>query len=241
MENTGHVSLSRQSVLRRELSIVANNLANLNTNAFRGERLAFVEHLQKTANGDQLTFVQGIATVRDYSEGPKIRTGSDLDLAIEGRGYFEVESDDGLLYTRDGAFRLNADSELVTRDGHRVLDNGGSPIQLAGVEGSITINPSGTVYGSNGPVGQIKIVNFENEALLTKLPGSLYDSNGEAPLDTNDFILHQGFLEGSNVIGIAEMTRMMEIVRNYSSASKLIDEEHRRQKKTLDTLGARQF
>ena len=88
MELSGHISLSRQLVLKRELEVVANNLANMNTNAFRGERLVFAKYLKETGAGDQITFVQGVATVRDLTEGQKVNTYNDFDVAISGEGYF---------------------------------------------------------------------------------------------------------------------------------------------------------
>ena len=241
MENTGHISLSRQLALQRELDIVANNLANLNTNGYRGERLAFVEYLQKTETGDEFTFVQGIATVRDLSEGQKIATHNDLDLAIEGEGYFELETENGLAYTRDGAFRLNGEGELVTRQGHRVLGEGDAPIVLSQVEGQISVSEDGIISSGNGPIGQVKVVRFEDERALVKMSGGLYDSDGQLPEDAENFALLQGYVEGSNVTGIVELTRMMQVVQNYSAASDLIDQEHQRQRRALDILGARSF
>ena len=241
MENTGHISLSRQLTLRRELDIVANNLANLNTNAYRGERLAFAEHLMETENGDQLSFVQGIATVRDLTPGPRTATHNDLDIAIEGDGYFEVEDDGGLFYTRDGAFGLNDEGELVTRKGQLVMGVDNAPIRLFPVDGEISISKDGVVSAGDGPLGQIKVVRFEEQELLVKLSGSLYDADGQRPEKAEDFSLLQGFIEGSNVIGIAEMTRMMQVAKDYRSAQKLVENEHRRQQKALDVLGARIF
>ncbi len=143
MSNSGTVSLSQQLVLRRELDVIANNLANMNTNAYRGERMAFVEYLASAGPDQQSFYVQGLATVRDLSEGQAVRTGNSLDLAIAGEGYFEVAGEDGPLYTRDGAFGLNEEGELVTRDGLPVLDTGGNPINLSAAGGPVSISSSG--------------------------------------------------------------------------------------------------
>ena len=102
-------------MLRQHLDVVANNLANINTNAYRAERLVFAEQLQEVQNGDNLSFVQGLATIRDLTEGQKTSTGGDLDLAIAGRGFFEVTGEGGAYYTRDGAFRLDDDGELLIK------------------------------------------------------------------------------------------------------------------------------
>jgi flagellar basal-body rod protein FlgF len=238
MENSGHISLSNQMVMRRQLDVVANNLANITTNGYRAERLVFAEQVRQTQNGDNLSFVQGLATVRDLTEGQKASTGGDLDLAIAGRGFFEVEGEAGPYYTRDGAFRLDNDGELVTRDGHKVMGEGGSPIRLAEADGPVAIAKDGTISAGDGPLGKIKIVAFADEHGLVKLRGGLYDASDESPEAAEDFEIMQGFLEKSNVVGIAEMNRMMQIVQSYKSASKLIDEEHERQRRAIEVLGA---
>lgn len=239
MENSGHVSLSQQLVLRRELDVIANNLANMNTNAFRGQRMAFVEHLTEAGPGQQTFFVQGLATVRDLSEGQAIRTSNNLDVAISGEGYFEVEGEDGPLYTRDGAFGLNEEGQLVTRDGLPVLGNGGSPINLSAATGPVTISASGTISIGQGPLGQLTLVRFENEQNLARLPGGLYDANGEEPQEAEDAKVLQGHVEGSNVVGITEMARMMKVVRAYKLANTVSKEEDKRQRKAIEVLGAR--
>ena len=225
-------------VLRRQLEVVANNLANITTNAYRAERLVFAEQVREVQNGDNFSFVQGLATVRDVTEGQKASTGGDLDLAIAGRGFFEVEGEAGAHYTRNGAFRLNQDSELVTRDGHRVMGEGGSAIRLEQTDGPVTIGKDGTISAGDGPLGKIKVVAFANEQGLVKIKGGLYDADGQSPEAAEDYEILQGFLEKSNVIGIAEMNRMMQIVQNYKSTSKLVDEEHERQRRAIEVLGA---
>lgn len=239
MELSGHISLSRQLVLKRELEVIANNLANMNTNAFRGERLAFAKYVKETGNGDQITFVQGVATVRDLTEGQKVNTHNDLDVAIAGEGYFEVESEGVPLYTRDGAFRLNQDSELITRHGYRVLDTGGAPIRIPSTEGAVSINSDGTVSTVDGPLGKLRVVRFENEQALAKLPGGLYDADGMKAEEAEDYVIQQGVIETSNVVGIAEMARMIDATKNYRSAHTMAKEENERQKKAIQVLGSR--
>lgn len=238
MENSGHISLSSQMMLRQHLDVVANNLANINTNAYRAERLVFAEQLQEVQNGDSLSFVQGLATIRDLTEGQKMSTGGDLDLAIAGRGFFEVAGEGETYYTRDGAFRLDDDGELVTRAGHKVMDDGGSPIQLDQVDGPIAIGKDGVISSGDGPLGKLKVVAFENEQSLVKLRAGLYDADGQTPEAAENFELLQGILEKSNVIGIAEMNRMMQIVQSYKSISSLVDQEHERQRRAIEILGA---
>jgi flagellar basal-body rod protein FlgF len=238
MENSGHISLSSQMVLRRQLEVVANNLANITTNGYRAERLVFAEQVREAQNGDNLSFVHGLATVRDLTEGQKAGTGGDLDFAIAGKGFFEVEGEAGAYYTRNGAFRLNEEGELVTRDGYKVLGEGGSSIRLTFTDGPIAVGKDGVISDGDGPIGKIKVVTFDNEQSLAKLRGGLYDADGQTPEAADNYEIMQGFLEQSNVVGIAEMTRMMQIVQNYKSTSKLVDEEHERQRRAIEVLGA---
>ena len=143
------------------------------------------------------------------------------------------------LYTRDGAFRLNQNSELVTRHGHRVLGTGGAPIRIPSTEGPVTIDSDGTVSTGDGPLGKLKIVRFEDEQSLAKLPGSLYDADGMDPQEAENFAIQQGVIETSNVVGIAEMARMIQATKDYRSAHTMAKEENERQKKAIQVLGSR--
>ncbi len=109
METTTLIALSRQGGLRRQLDVVANNIANMNTTGFKGERMMFVEHLVKSQEsgkllGTKLSFARDIATMLDVSEGPMETTGNPLDLAITGEGYFVIQTENGERYTRNGRF-----------------------------------------------------------------------------------------------------------------------------------------
>ena len=129
METTSSIVLSRQSGLQRQMDIVANKIANMNTNGFKGEGIMFVQHLVKspgggTLSGVKLAYVRDIATVTDHSEGPVERTGNPFDLSIAGDGFFVVQTDNGDLYTRNGRFKLDTDGQLVTQQGNPVMSSG---------------------------------------------------------------------------------------------------------------------
>ena len=158
MENAGYIALSRQMTLRREMDVIANNMANLNTPAYKGESMLFVEYLETTDSGEKMSFVQDIALVRNLTEGQMTATDNPLDTAISGDAYYEVETPLGARYTRNGAFRLNADNELVTVSGDKVLDEGGNPIVLPPNSRDVTITRDGTVETDQGPAGTIGLV-----------------------------------------------------------------------------------
>ncbi|MEM7169540.1 MAG: flagellar basal-body rod protein FlgF [Pseudomonadota bacterium] len=240
MENSGHIALSRQMAVSREIKVIANNLANLSTNAYKSETVAFVEYLRETDSGEQISFAQDIGLIRDLTEGKKFETSNSLDLAIAGDAYFEVETELGARYTRNGAFRLNSDGELVTQHGHPVMSDQETPIIIPGNSQSIKISRDGTISAGEGSLGRIKMVKFEQENALQKMAGGLYDAGDQAPEEAVGAELLQGMLEGSNVNGISEITRMMEAMRGYTSVSKMIKQEDERQRQAIRQLGGSQ-
>ncbi|WP_340118625.1 flagellar basal-body rod protein FlgF [Pelagibius sp. 7325] len=237
MENAGYIALSRQMVLRREMDVIANNMANLNTPAYKGQSMLFVEYLETSDSGEKMSFVQDISLVRNLTEGQMTTTENPLDLAIAGDGYFEVETPVGTRYTRNGVFQLNAAGELVTSSGQRVLGEGGNPVVLPPNSRDVTVTRDGTISTDLGPVGRLSIVRFENEQAMVKLADGLYDADGQDPLPNEDAEVMQGMIEGSNVQGIIELTKMIETVRHYTSTGKLVNDEHERLRRAIQSLG----
>lgn len=126
MDSPGYVALGRQSGLMREMQIVANNIANLATTGFRREGLIFAEHVSRTETGPSLSMAHGTARLVDLSQAGLMQTGGTFDLAIQGDGFFLIDTPDGQRLTRAGAFTPSVDGELVTPDGYRLLDAGGA-------------------------------------------------------------------------------------------------------------------
>jgi flagellar basal-body rod protein FlgF len=236
MENAGYIALSRQMVLRREMDVIANNMANLNTPAYKGQSMLFVEYLETSDNGEKMSFVQDISLVRNLTEGQMTTTENPLDLAIAGDGYFEVETPVGTRYTRNGVFQLNAAGELVTSSGQQVLGEGGNPITLPANSRDVTVTRDGTISTDQGPVGRLSIVRFEDEQAMVKLADGLYDADGQDPLANEDAEVVQGMIEGSNVQGIIELTKMIETVRHYSATGKMVNDEHERLRRAIQSL-----
>jgi len=237
MENAGYIALSRQMTLRREMDVIANNMANLNTPAYKGQSMLFVEYLDTSDTGEKVSFVQDITLVRNLTEGQMTTTENPLDLAIAGNGYFEVETPVGSRYTRDGVFQLNAAGELVTSSGQRVLGEGGTPITLPPNSSDVTITRDGTISTNLGPAGRLRVVRFEDEQAMVKMADGLYDADGQDPQPAEGAEVIQGAIEGSNVQGIIEITKMIETVRNYSATGKLVNDEHERLRRAIQSLG----
>ncbi len=235
MENSLTIALSRQTVLSRQMDVIATNLANLETAGFKAENMIFTEFLEQTAEGEVLSLVHDVSFVRDLSEGPMVGTQNPLDLAIHGQGYFVVDTPDGERYTRHGVFQLDDGGQIVTTEGHPVLNNGGAPIVVPLDTSTITITRDGTISADAQEIGQIKLVSFENPQALSKIGSGLYEAIGQTPTTDPDSEVLQGMVENSNVKGVVEMTRMIDTVRSYQAAAKLADTEHQR---ILDAIEA---
>ncbi len=236
MENTLFVALSRQMGLRRQMDVVANNIANMNTNGFQGEKMMFVQHLVRSRGGEsvlgeKLNYVRDIATIRDTSKGPITQTGNPLDVAIQGDGYFTIETRAGEQFTRNGRFQLDATGQLVTHSGDPVMSSSGQPFFFGPTDTQITITGDGTVSTENGSLGKLRIVQFENDLALQQTGSILYRADPQNRAEEIEFPkLLQGSLESSNVQPIIELTRMIETHRSYEGVKSFIDKEDERQK-----------
>ena len=239
MENSLTIALARQSVLERQMDVIATNLANLETAGFKAENIIFAEIIETDPlTGDFLSIVHDVGFVRDLSEGPLVGTHSPLDMAVHGEGYFVIDTPDGERYTRHGVFQLDEAGKIVTTEGHPVLNSGGAPITVPPDTSTITVTRDGTVSADAQELGKIKLVRFENQQLLTKKGSGLYDAEAQAPQPAPDSEIIQGMVENSNVKGVVEMTRMIDTVRAYQAAAKLADTEHQRILDAIEALVA---
>lgn len=245
MENASYIAVSHQAALWRQMEIVANNMANVNTPAYKAEQAMFTDYLVEppatpgVSAPEPVVFVQDIGVLRDTREGPMTVTDNPLDLAIQGPGHFVIDTPDGPRYTRHGNFHLDATGMLVTAAGHAVMQEGDMPIVFAPNESSIDIGRDGTVSTENGPIGRLRIVRFDNEQELRKVADGLYET-AALPEDAQQPDVLQGMIEESNVKPVIEMTNLIAITRSYQAAQQMIDNEHQRAMKAYQVLsGAR--
>lgn len=237
MENSIYVALSRQMTLRRQLDVVSNNIANMNTTGYKEQRMQFSELLERPGMHEQLSFVQDRAVVRDLSSGPLAQTGNPLDLALTGHGYFTVDTASGPRYTRAGNFQLNDQRQIVDGGGLPVLADNGQPITVPAGTKDILVSGDGTVSTELGQVAKLNIVTFRNEQKMTEVGSGLYVTDEQpeaAPADTK---VAQGMLENSNVKPVVEMTSMINIQRQYQNNQNLLESEHQRIRTMLQRLG----
>jgi len=240
MENSLYVGLSRQLVLDHAMTLVANNVANASTAGYRAQNPMFEEYIAKSSgytNQDSLSMVYDMGQYDTTSPGSISATGGTYDIALNGPGFIEVMAPSGAIqYTRGGDFTLNSNSELVTSDGFRVSGPGGNPIAIPAGANEVIITDDGDISADGNIVGRISVVEFDNIQSLTPEGNGLYSSKdtGRAATET---VVKQGYLEGSNVNPVQEMTRMIEILRTYQSTMRMINNEHDRQVNAIKKIG----
>ena len=242
MDNTLLVSLSQQLAAYRSMDVIANNLANLSTPAFKREAVKFEEFVQQVQpsedqSGSQtVSFVQDTGVVRDLSEGRLERTGAPYDLAINGKGYFVVQTAAGDRYTRNGHLTLNGDGQLITDSGDAIQGDGG-PITITADDGDIHVAADGTVSGKQGQIGKFKVVDFANERTLQKEGDSLY-STAQSPTTVANAQIMQGTLETSNVEPVIEISRMIDVMRAYQATATMAQSQDDLKRQAIDKLGS---
>lgn len=250
MENTLLVGLSRQVALERQLGVVANNIANVTTTGYKADKAVFEEYLRSPARNDyfsgndrRISFVQDRATMHDFGQGPLERTGNPLDLALDGNAFFVVQVNGAERYTRNGAFQINAQGQLVTTDGHPVIGTNG-PITFQPGDQDISIARDGTITvreGNNTNVdslrGKLRLVNFEQPHTLQKQGANLFAApEGTVAQAALNAGVRQGAIEKSNVNGVAEMAKMIEVMRAYTGITNLVQQLNDMRKASIERL-----
>ncbi len=228
----GHMeSLEGARLAERKLEVAAHNMANIATTGFKRQRISFEEYILPHVDGGKRT-AKGEVVTTDFAQGTLHETGNPLDFAIEGEGFFVVQTPDGIKYTRDGSFLLDANKQLVTKEGYPVLGNG-APIVLDDTTGKgIWLSEDGNFYVDETNVGALDLVRFENPQFLKRLGGNLYEATPEAGEPQNvETRVRQGFLEDSNVEPIQAMLDMITLYRYYEGMQKTLQ--------TVDSLDNR--
>lgn len=235
MDAAGYTALTRQSGLMREMQVVANNIANISTNGFRREGVIFEEYIKKTDDGPSLSMATGDARVVDITQAGLSQTGGAFDLAIQGEGFFQVQSPDGPRLTRAGSFTPSASGELVTNDGYPVLDDGGTAVVIPPGVGQIAIAQDGSVSANGVPLAKIGLWQPSDPLSLQHQSGTLFSA--DAMQQATGGVIMQGYLEDSNVQPVQEIARMIQVQRAYELGQSFMDQEDKRMRGVIDTLG----
>lgn len=237
MDNATFATLTRQAGLMREMQVVANNIANASTTGFRAEGVIFSEFVRALDDaGGSLSMARAGARVTDPGAGALRQTNGTFDLAIEGPGFFQIETGDGPRLTRAGAFQRNAAGEIVTPAGDRLLDAGGAPVLAPPDARAIAIAADGTLSADGQPLAQIGLVEPADPTGMTREDGVRFRTAG-ALLPVAEPAIRQGFLETSNVEPVVQIARMIEVQRSYELGQGFLDQEDERIRSTLRTLG----
>lgn len=236
MEHSGYTTLSRQSGLAREMQIVANNIANAATTGFRAEGLIFSEYVKSVDEGASLSMGQGNIRTTTFEQGALTQTGGTFDLAIEGDGFFLIETPEGERLTRAGAFSPSAQGDLVTSDGLRVLDAGGAPLFVP-PGADVSIAADGTVSADGTPLGQVGVVRPIDPSDMLREGGVMFRTEGGYEPSENSRVL-QGFVENSNVNSVYQLSRMIEVQRAYELGQSFLETEDERVRTALKALMA---
>ncbi len=242
MDNAMMIGLTRQLTLRRAMDVTANNIANVSTTGFKAEsQLLEANNATRARSEDgppRLAYVDEWGMGRNFAQGDLSRTGRPLDLALEGDGFFALETEAGERYTRDGRFSLDAEGAIVASDGSRLMSDGGGPIFLDLEAGPVEIVSTGDITQNGQIVGRVGVVTFEDNGALSKTGENRYAApDGAQPLDALEAQIRQGFTESSNVKPIQEITTMLEVSRTYASVTRMIQQTDELSRKAIERLG----
>jgi len=235
MDSTGYTTLSRQTGLMREMRVVANNIANSATTGYREEGLIFSEFIQSAPGQTSLSMSRANIRNTSMDQGSLTQTNGTYDMAIEGDAFFMIETPMGERLTRSGAFSPNAEGDLVTMDGYRVLDAGGAPVFVPGDAESINVAPDGTLSADGRPLGQVGLFKPVVSHTLIREDGVMFRVDGDIE-ETGQAQILQGFLEGSNVNAISQVARMVEIQRAYEMGQSFLQTEDERVRSAIKNL-----
>ena len=243
-----------------KMDVLANNMANLNNAGFKSEGLVFREIfppfvedsnadasknalLPPNDSNENVAYVAVDTLYTDHSQGIFHKTDNPLDLALEGDGFFEVETPQGIRYTRNGNFRLDTGKYVVTQDGNFLLDKNKQKIKIEDNSAKIDIGPDGTISMGNGfgnqVAGTLSLVKFEDARVLAKEGNGLYKimDNKIKPLPADNIKVAQGVLERSNVNSIEEMTNMITAIRAFEAYQKVIQTIDEADDQAVNSIG----
>lgn len=240
-----YAALSGAVAQERTLEVVANNVANVGTTGFRGDRVTFAESLSRaTATPGVPTSIRYVTIDRlmiDESAGPVRETGNPLDMALSGDGYFAVQTEAGERYTRDGRFMMDADGSVRTHDGHALLTVGadgepGPPLVVPPGSAALSVGTDGTVSAGTAVIGRVRLVEIPADSLRHE-GETLFAATGNVTDATSASVL-SGWLEGANVGAISGMNELIATTRTFEAFQRVIQGFRDIDQRTARDLGS---
>lgn len=242
MDNAQLIQLSRQMGLQRQMDVVANNLANINTTGFKSEDILFEDYLMPKAQDNafqgadaNLHFTDDWSTLHNMENGAVEETGNNLDVAVEGPGFLSVQTPQGERYTRNGALTIDSTGTLVDLNGNPVLSDSG-PIHFDSSDTDISISANGAISTNNGTKGTLKLSEFVNPQALTREGDNYYSGPAGAPATGSR--IAQGALERSNVNGVTAMVDMIRVQRAYETIANMMERQDQLKQGAIQQLGS---
>jgi len=255
MRNSTYSALFGALSNEMRMSSIANNLANVNTSAFKKDKMAFHDTFTRFAHDyliDGKNHLRGkdmfpranvmakprlSAQQTDFSQGSLQKTGNQLDFALSGEGFFKVQGGNGdVLYTRSGNFLPDANGILRTQDGNTVMVDGGPLTLPPGAD--VVVDPSGNISINGNPSGALDLVSFDDLTQVERLGANYYTvPDGVGEIVPEEMSVQQGFLEKGNVDVVTEMVAMIETQRAFTMYSKMIQSSDETDKKLITQVG----
>ncbi|RUW98759.1 MULTISPECIES: flagellar basal-body rod protein FlgF [unclassified Mesorhizobium] len=240
MRDSLYVALSAQMALERRLDTIADNVANASTVGFRATGVKF-EDVVSGAGQKSVSFASSGKTYLSGAHGAMTETGNPFDFAIQGDAWFAIDTPAGTVMTRDGRFSMNENGELMSVEGHPVLDAGGAPIQLDPRNGPPKAGADGSLRQNEQLVGSIGLYNFDPGQNFVR-----YGNSGIVPArtpepvtDRSDVGIAQGFVEESNVNPVLEMTRLIMVQRAFENTAAMMRQTDSSTDEAIKTLGSK--
>ena len=240
MQDSLYVALSSQIALERRLDTIADNVANASTIGFRATGVKFQDVVSGTGP-KSVSFASSGKTYLSGAHGALTETGNPFDFAVQGDAWFAIDTPAGTVMTRDGRFSMNENGELMSIEGHPVLDGGGAPIQLDPRNGPPKAGADGSLRQNGQLVGALGLYNFEPGENFVR-----YGNSGIVPArtpepvtDRSDIGVAQGFVEESNVNPVLEMTRLIQVQRAFENTAALMRQTDSSTDDAIKTLGSK--
>lgn len=232
----------------KRLEVLSNNIANVNTTGFKEDKVFRLpsqskslwdnipEKFQKNISIDMISSLP-VGSFTNFNQGQLKQTGNVLDIALEGEGFFTIQTPKGIQYTRKGNFALNQDGTVVTQDGFTVLGKSGGAIQISGHQ--VSVDSAGVILVDGSEIDSFNIVDFPDKKILLKVGDSLYSpiNDDNQGVQAENAVLHQGFIESSNVDPVKVMTEMINVMRGYESYQKVLMSMNDITSKTINEVG----
>jgi flagellar basal-body rod protein FlgF len=234
LERPNAIMLSMQEAYWQKLSNIANNLSNATNYGFKARNLKLAHVVQHNSLGNKVNYVAPSDLVRNVNNGSFHQTSNPLDLCLNGSGYFMVETDKGKFLIRNGQFAKDVEGNIVTASNNfKVLDQGGSPITIPKDSKSISISSNGSIMVDGNSVGKVGVFKVKNEQTLKNIGDNLLQSPDELE-NADQYQIIQGGLEESNVSPMEESIRLIEVMRLYENAQKVIEKYERARQNTMN-------